>query len=129
MSVAILPPAQITTEVNMYRAPIDGGDLQRMLARDYPQFKSIKDACMAAGPEYGLTAETMRCYSSSGVPKRSKAYSKIRNRLLQMEQEEATAMVGIQVANLKLLDAIDNQVRAFENAADNLKKLKSSLVG
>jgi hypothetical protein len=113
----------------MYRVPIDGGDLQRLLARDYPEFKSIKDACAAAGPDFGLTAETMRCYASSGVPKRSKAYNKIRSRLMQMEQEEATAMVGIQIANKKLLEAIDNQVRAFENAAENLKRLRSGLTG
>ena len=113
----------------MHRVPIDGGDLQRMLARDYPQFKSIKDACAAAGPEFGLTAETMRCYASSGVPRRSKAYNKIRARLMQMEQEEATAMLGVQVANKKLLEAIDNQVKAFENAVENLKRLRSGLTG
>jgi hypothetical protein len=113
----------------MYRVPIDGGDLQRLLARDYPEFKSIKDACAAAGPDFGLTAETMRCYASSGVPKRSKAYNKIRSRLMQMEQEEATAMLGVQVANKKLLEAIDNQVKAFENAAENLKRLRSGLTG
>lgn len=129
MSAAILPRAQIIIEVTMHRVPIDGGDLQRLLARDYPEFKSIKDACAAAGPEFGLTAETMRCYASSGVPKRSKAYNKIRNRLMQMEQEEATAMLGVQVANKKLLEAIDNQVKAFENAVENLKRLRSGLTG
>lgn len=129
MSAAILLRAQIIIEVTMQRIPIDGGDLQRLLARDYPQFKSIKDACAAAGPEFGLTAETMRCYASSGVPKRSKAYNKIRNRLMQMEQEEATAMLGVQVANKKLLEAIDNQVKAFENAVENLKRLRSGLTG
>jgi hypothetical protein len=113
----------------MYRTPIDGGDLQRMLARDYPEFKSIKDACAAAAPDFGLTAETMRCYASSGVPKRSKAYNKIKARLVLMDQEEANAMVGIQVANKKLLEAIDNQVKAFENAAENLKRLRSGITG
>lgn len=129
VSVAILPRAQTIIEVTMHRVPIDGGDLQRLLARDYPQFKSIKDACATAGPIFGLTAETMRCYASSGVPRRSKAYNKIRARLMQMEQEEATAMVGVQVANRKLLEAIDNQVKAFENAVENLKRLRSGLTG
>jgi hypothetical protein len=129
VNVAILPPVPTIIEVAMHRVPIDGGDLQRMLARDYPQFKSIKDACAAAGPVFGLTAETMRCYASSGVPRRSKAYNKIRARLMQMEQEEATAMLGVQVANKKLLEAIDNQVKAFENAVENLKRLRSGLTG
>jgi hypothetical protein len=48
---------------------------------------------------------------------------------MQMEQEEATAMLGVQVANKKLLEAIDNQVKAFENAVENLKRLRSGLTG
>ena len=113
----------------MSRDPIDGGDLQRLLAKDYPKHRSIKDACAAAATTYGLTPETMRCYASSGVPMRSKAYQKIRNRLTQIEYEEATAMVQVATVSKNLVEALDQQIVAFERAAKILRELKKSVQG
>jgi hypothetical protein len=108
----------------MNRAAITGGDLQRILARDFAQYPSIKEACEHACKEYGLTAETMRCYASGGVPMRSRAYSKIKKRLTEIEQEETTAMVTVTVANKKLVESITDQIRAYETAADSLRKIR-----
>jgi len=113
----------------MSREPIDGGDLQRLLAKDFPKHRSIKDACAAAASTYGLTPETMRCYASSGVPMKSKAYTKIRNRLTQIQYEEATAMVAVAAVSKHLVEAIDQQVTAFEKAARTLRELKKTISG
>lgn len=129
MNADILHHAPTTIEVNVSRDPIDGGDLQRLLAKDFPKHRSIKDACAAAASAYGLTPETMRCYASSGVPMRSKAYTKIRNRLTQIEYEEATAMIEVAAVSKNLVDAIDQQVMAFEKAARSLRELKRTIGG
>ena len=126
---AILPHVRTITEVVMNRVRITGGDLQRLLARDYPQYRSITDACKFAASEYGLTPETMRCYAASGVPMRSRAYNKIRSRLMALDQEEAEAMVSVTVATKKLSESIDLQIRAFETAVASLKKLRIDLNG
>jgi ribosomal protein S20 len=125
----ILHHVPTTIEVIMSRDPIDGGDLQRLLAKDFPKYRSIKDACAAAAQTYGLTSETMRCYASSGVPMRSKAYTKIKNRLTQIEYEEATAMIQVAALSKNLVDAIEQQVIAFEKAARSLNELKKTLGG
>lgn len=108
----------------MNRAAITGGDLQRILARDFAQYPSIKEACEHACGEYGLTAETMRCYASGGVPMRSRAYSKIKKRLTEIEQEETTAMVSVTVASQKLIESINAQIQAYETAANSLRKIR-----
>lgn len=79
--------------------------------------------------DYSLTAETMRCYAASGVPMRSRAYNKIRSRLMAIDQEEAEAMVTVTVATKKLSESIDLQIRAFETAVASLKKLRIDLNG
>lgn len=127
--VATLPHAQTTTEVQMNRTRITGGDLQRLLAKDYPEYRSVTEACRVASPDFGLTPETMRCYAAAGVPMRSRAYNKIRSRLMAIDQEEAEAMVTVTVATKKLSEAIDLQVRAFEAAAASLRKLRVDLNG
>jgi hypothetical protein len=60
---------------------------------------------------------------------RSRAYNKIRSRLMAIDQEEAEAMVTVTVATKKLSEAIDLQVRAFEAAAASLRKLRVDLNG
>jgi hypothetical protein len=60
---------------------------------------------------------------------RSRAYNKIRSRLMAIDQEEAEAMVTVTVATKKLSEAIDLQVRAFEAAAASLRKLRGDLNG
>lgn len=125
--MATLLRALTTIEVTMIRAAITGGDLQRILARDFAQYPSIKEACEHACKEYGLTAETMRCYASGGVPMRSRAYPKIRKRLTEIEQEEATAMVSVTVASKKLVESLTAQIRAYETAADSLRKIRDTI--
>lgn len=106
---------------------IQGGDLQRMLAKDFPQAKTVTKACEMAAIKYGLTAETMRCYASQGVPRGSKAYQKIAFRIREIEWEEATDLLAVSRSAEQLKYALNQQIAAFEQALYALKALSRKI--
>lgn len=104
--------------------------VQKVLINSCPAYvTSVTEAAKMLASEYGMTAETLRCYASLGVPPRSKAKRMILKKYYELEAEDKKIFDTLKAANANLIASIDAMTAAFEKSKNILLELRKEVAG
>jgi|LakMenEpi03Aug12_release.lakeMendotaPanAssembly.Ray.scaffolds.fasta_scaffold06731_11 DNA-binding transcriptional MerR regulator len=102
--------------------------VQKVLIESSPaHVTSITEACKLLAKEYRVTAETLRCYASLGVPPKSKTKRLILEKYREIDAKDKQIVSTVRSAQRQLLTSIDSMVAAFEKSKNLLVELREEI--
>ena len=104
--------------------------VQKVLINSCPSHvTSVTEAAKMLASEYRMTAETLRCYASLGVPPKSKARRMILKKYYEIEADDKRIASTLKAANENLIASIDAMTEAFEKSRSILLELRKEVAG